>query len=95
MRAAAIAPWATTLITPPPADREIRPVHLLAFACATCPAVHHLSCASDAALSTEERRDVLLKLEPAAICDGWSIGVDHDHCPPCAARLGLTTTREP
>ena len=65
------------------------------FTCSTCPAVHRKSCASDAALAPEERREVLLELEPDAIADGWSIGADHDHCPRCAAALGLTTTRTP
>lgn len=80
---------------PLPGPGATDPVHLLAFTCATCTAVHHKSCASDAALTTEERREVLLELEPDAIADGWSIGVDHDHCPACAAALGFPTTRTP
>ena len=79
----------------PPPGSATDPIYLLAFACAGCPAVHHKSCASDAALTPEERREVLLELEPDAIADGWSIGADHDHCPRCAAALGLTTTRTP
>ena len=35
----------------------------------------------------------LLKLEPEAIADGWSIGCPDDHCPSCAAALGLETYR--
>lgn len=38
------------------------------------------------------RRSALIQLEDAAIADGWSIGLDeHDHCPACAAALGLET----
>lgn len=85
----------TVLVTPAPDTRVSDPLHLLAVTCATCPAVHHKSCASDAALTPEERREVLLELEPEAIADGWSIGADHDHCPRCAAALGLPTTRTP
>lgn len=97
----ATALWSTVstrlVAAPPPgpSPSATDPVHLLAFTCSTCPAVHHKSCASDAALTPEERREVLLELEPDAIADGWSIGADHDHCPRCAAALGLPTTRTP
>lgn len=83
-------PRALVTTTKPPGR-----VHLLAFVCSRCHALHPMQCASDAVLTPEERREVLLELEPDAIADGWSIGADHDHCPACAAALGLTTTRTP
>ena len=67
------------------------PVYLLAFVCGRC---HARS--ADFAASTEEwtparRRVALLSLEPLAMRAGWSIGVEADHCPTCAAALGLAT----
>ena len=39
------------------------------------------------------RRAALLKLEPEAIADGWSITEGADYCPACAAALGHETYR--
>jgi hypothetical protein len=83
-------PRALVTTTKPPGR-----IHLLAFVCSRCHALHPLQCASDAALTAEERRDVLLQIEPHVIADGWSIGTDKDHCPRCSHLLGLTTARNP
>lgn len=66
-------------------------VHILAFVCAGCRAVHPVQCRSDAALTAEERTAALLQIEPHVIADGWLIGATDDHCPRCARLLGLTT----
>jgi len=69
------------------------PVQVLAFICAACKARHTAIAVSPREWTPETRRAALLKLEPEAIADGWSVGVDDDHCPSCAAALGLETYR--
>lgn len=68
------------------------PVYLLAFVCSRCQARHATVAASDHPWTERSRRQALLKLEPVAMRDGWSIGLE-DHCPGCAAALGLETMR--
>lgn len=92
MKAGAL--WAalpSALVAKPPRPR----VHILAYVCARCRAVHPVQCRSDAALTAEERRNALLQIEPHVIADGWLIGATDDHCPRCARLLGLTTERNP
>lgn len=69
------------------------PVQVLAFVCSACHARHAAIAVSPREWTPETRRAALLKLEPEAIADGWSVGVDDDHCPSCAAALGLETYR--
>lgn len=69
------------------------PIHVLAFVCSTCKARHAETAASPVPWTPARRRVALLELEPLAIRDGWSIGVVEDHCPACAAELGLETIR--
>lgn len=68
-------------------------VHILAFICSTCRARHADIAASPVPWTPARRRVALLKLEPLAIRDGWSIGAVDDHCPACAAELGIETIR--
>jgi len=68
-------------------------VHILAFVCRPCRARHAAIAASPVPWTPERRRAALLALEPEVIRDGWSIGVDDDYCPACAAALGLETLR--
>lgn len=76
----------------PAGQRKAPPVHLLAFVCAGCGAHHPLVAASDSPWTAATRRAALLKVEPAVIRDGWSVGLgDQDHCARCATALGIGT----
>lgn len=66
-------------------------VHLMGFVCGRCGARHNEIAASSTPWTPATRRRALLDLEPLVIAAGWSIGTE-DHCPSCAAALGLETT---
>lgn len=87
--------WHLTQRTQAGARKAPPPVHVLAFVCAGCRARHASIAVSPEPWRPARMRVALLKLEPEVIRDGWSIGAgdDSDHCPTCAAALGLETTR--
>ena len=87
------AGWHLTSTRPTGQRKAPPPVQILAFICGACRARHPSIAATDGAWTPERRRAALLKLEPLAIRDGWSIGEVDDHCPSCAAELGLETIR--
>lgn len=81
-----------TSVRPAGQRKAARPVNILAFVCSACHARHAAIAASAEPWTPARRRVALLELEPVAIADGWSIGFE-DHCPACAAALGLETYR--
>ena len=85
--------WHLTERRPVGTKKAAPPVHILAFVCAACRARHASVAASAVPWTPERRRAALLELDPLAIRDGWSVGADDDHCPACAAALGLETLR--
>lgn len=87
------AAWHLTERRPAGQRKAAPPVQVLAFVCSACRARHAAIAVSPRKWTPETRRAALLKLEPEAIADGWSVGVDDDHCPSCAAALGLETYR--
>lgn len=84
--------WHLTERLAPGAKKARARVYMLAFVCARCGVRHADIAASNAPWTPATRRRALLDLEPAAIAAGWSIGVTDDHCPTCAAALGLEVT---
>lgn len=85
--------WHLTERRPKGQRKAPDPVHVLAFVCSACKARHADIAASPVPWTPARRRVALLELEPLAIRDGWSIGAVDDHCPACAAALGLETIR--
>ena len=85
--------WHLTEVRAPGAGkRTLRKVHHLWLSCGRCQVAHEKIAASSCPWTPATRRVALTQLEDAAIADGWSIGLDeHDHCPACAAALGLET----
>lgn len=87
--------WHMTELRPKGQRKATPPVYVLAFVCASCRIRHPAVAASERDWTPDRRRVALLQLEPLAIKDGWSIGVDDDHCPTCAAARGLDTLANP
>lgn len=85
--------WHLTERRPAKAKKAAPPVHVLAFVCAACKARHASIAVSPREWTPETRRTALLKLEPEAIRDGWSITADSDFCATCAEALGHETLR--
>lgn len=87
--------WHLASVRPSGGKRDLARVHVMTFVCGRCLRQHPAIATSADPWTPERRRVALLQLEPIAIGDGWSVGADEDHCPICAAALGLETTRRP
>ena len=85
--------WHLTERRPTKTRKAAPPVHVLAFVCSACLTRHAAIAVSPREWTPETRRSALLKLEPEAIADGWSITEGADYCPACAAALGHETYR--
>lgn len=87
------AAWHLTERRPTGQRKAAPPVHVLAFVCSACRARHAAIAVSPREWTPETRRAALLKLEPEAIADGWSITEGPDFCAACAEALGHETYR--
>lgn len=92
-RCAHCAAWHLTERRPAGQRKAPPPVQVLAFVCSACHARHAAIAVSPREWTPETRRAALLKLEPEAIADGWSITEGPDFCAACAEALGHETYR--